>query len=60
MIVHGDQDSIIPVAEGRIAKSAYERAGFTVEYIEVKGMGHGWASGIDEQMWTFFEAHPLN
>lgn len=59
MIVHGDADTIIPVEAGRNARDAYKKAGHVVEYIEVKGMGHGWAPGIDQKMWAFFLNHPL-
>ena len=61
MIVHGDEDKIVKVEEGRASRDAYAKAGHAVEYVEVKGLGHVWATkeNITERMWKFFLDHPL-
>jgi polyhydroxybutyrate depolymerase len=58
MILHGAQDRIVPVAEGRRARDAYRREGHEVRYVEVPGLGHRWA-GRNEDMWAFFQAHAM-
>lgn len=59
--VHGNQDTIVPVAHSRAARDAYRSEGHEVEYVEVKGLGHSWAHGekINERIWKFFESHPI-
>jgi len=61
MIIHGDADRIVKVEEGRTSRDAYTREGHAVEYVEVKGMGHVWATRekITDRMWKFFLDHPM-
>ena len=60
MIVHGTADGIFPVAWARENADKYRREGHEVEYVEVPGLGHAWASEshINERIWVFFAAHP--
>jgi polyhydroxybutyrate depolymerase len=60
MIVHGDQDRLLPVEWSRESKQKYAREGHEVKYVEVAGLGHTWAAKekINEQLWEFFEKHP--
>jgi polyhydroxybutyrate depolymerase len=60
MIVHGDQDKLLPVEWARENKEKYTREGHEVKYVEVAGLGHTWATKekINEQLWEFFEKHP--
>lgn len=60
MIVHGDKDNIFPVSFARENRDKYQREGHNVKYVEVAGLGHGWAtkSNINESIWEFFAAHP--
>jgi len=62
MIIHGEEDKIIPVAAARRARDAYQREGHEVELVIVPGMGHRWAHQVDinGKMWAFFQAHSLN
>lgn len=59
-LVHGADDSIVPVAEGRRARDQYKKWGFDVEYVEVPGWNHFWAHKIDvnAKIWKFFLGHP--
>jgi len=41
LIIHGDQDDIVPVEQSRAMKKAMEKAGRPVTYIELKDEGHG-------------------
>lgn len=61
MIIHGDEDSIVNVDEGRKARDAYQRWGFPVEYMEVAGQNHVWAlkADVNTRIWKFLMAHPL-
>jgi polyhydroxybutyrate depolymerase len=60
MIVHGDKDTIIPVTIARENRDKYKKEGHAVEYVEVRGLGHAWATdaGINDQLWKFFADHP--
>ncbi|WP_028534576.1 alpha/beta hydrolase [Paludibacterium yongneupense] len=40
-LVHGSDDSTIPVAESRAAQAAFQAAGFPVHFFEIDGLGHG-------------------
>ena len=61
-IVHGEDDSIVKVDEGRKARDAYQEWGFPHEYREVPKLNHFWGTKADvnTKMWKFFEAHPLD
>ncbi len=61
LIIHGDQDPLLPVAWARENRDKYEREGHEVKYVEIAGLGHEWAAkqNINEQIWEFFEKHPL-
>jgi polyhydroxybutyrate depolymerase len=61
LIIHGDQDRIMPVEWSRENRDKYRREGHEVKYIEVAGLGHVWATkeNINQKIWEFFEEHPL-
>ncbi|HEX2669055.1 MAG TPA: alpha/beta hydrolase [Gammaproteobacteria bacterium] len=40
LVVHGEKDDVVPAAVGRDYAKAGEKAGDTVEYIELPGVGH--------------------
>ncbi len=52
LLIHGDEDDIVPVEESRPMKRALEAAGKPVRYVEVAGMGHGPSS--DEEIIKVF------
>jgi polyhydroxybutyrate depolymerase len=60
MIVHGDNDRLLPVDWARENRDKYKAEGHEVKYVEVAGLGHMWATGekINDQLWEFFEKHP--
>jgi polyhydroxybutyrate depolymerase len=62
LIVHGDKDRILSVDFARENRDKYKREGHEVQYVEVAGMGHIWATkeNINETIWTFFAEHPLD
>ena len=62
LIIHGDEDSIVKVDEGRKARDAYQNWGFPVEYIEVPKQNHLWATQADvnTKIWKFLMAHSLD
>ena len=48
MLVHGVDDAVVPVFQSRRMKEALERAGKTVDYVEVRGAGHAdWEDGVE-------------
>jgi polyhydroxybutyrate depolymerase len=61
MIIHGDQDSIVKVDEGRKARDSYKEWGFPVEYLEIPNHNHLWGTKADvnAKLWKFLMAHPL-
>jgi len=54
--VSNDQDPIFPIAIARENRDKYLREGHQVEYIEVAGLGHEWATrvNINDRIWNFF------
>lgn len=60
MIVHGDKDNIISVDIARENRDKYKKEGHEVNYVEVPGLTHWWATdaGINEKIWKFFADHP--
>jgi polyhydroxybutyrate depolymerase len=60
LIIHGDQDRILPVEWARDNRDRYRKEGHEVKYVEVPGMGHVWAHKVDvnEQIAKFFTEHP--
>lgn len=60
LIVHGTLDLIFPYFLARENATKYRREGHEVQYIEVPGLAHYWATdmNVNEQIWTFFAAHP--
>src|SRR5262249_19104718 len=61
MIIHGDKDNIISVEIARENRDKYQKEGHKVNYVEVPGLTHWWATqaGINEQIWKLFAEHPL-
>jgi dipeptidyl aminopeptidase/acylaminoacyl peptidase len=49
LLIHGDKDDNVDIAQARIMKRALEAEHKPVRYVEIKGMGHG--PGTDEE-WT--------
>lgn len=60
LIIHGDQDRLMPVEWARENRDKYIEEGHQVKYVEVSGLGHFWAdkAGINETIWKFFVEHP--
>ena len=58
--VHGAVDPVVPVAESRRVRDAYQGAGHVVEYLELAGHDHRWPGHVDinTRMWNFLAAHP--
>jgi dipeptidyl aminopeptidase/acylaminoacyl peptidase len=48
MLVHGADDAVVPVFQSRRMKEALERAGKSVDYVEVRSAGHAdWEDGVE-------------
>jgi len=60
LIIHGDQDKILPVDWARENRDKYKKEGHEVLYVELAGTGHAWGTkaDINETIWKFFAAHP--
>jgi polyhydroxybutyrate depolymerase len=60
MIIHGDKDNIISINIARENRDKYKREGHEVNYVEVPGLTHWWATDADinEKIWKFFADHP--
>lgn len=61
MIIHGTDDRLVPVSQARKADETYRREGHEVLLVEIPGLGHRWATqaNINDRIWEFFRAHPL-
>ncbi len=60
LIIHGDQDRVLPVEWARANRDKYENEGHEVKYVELSGVGHMWGTkaDINETIWQFFADHP--
>ena len=54
LLLHGDDDTIVPLSQSTMMKSALERAGKQVELVKLKGEDH-WLSVADTRMQTLRE-----
>jgi dipeptidyl aminopeptidase/acylaminoacyl peptidase len=48
LLLHGDQDGVVPVEHSRKMERALRRAGANVRYVEIKGEGHSYWSDENE------------
>src|SRR5262249_39909245 len=60
LIVHGDQDRLLPVDWARENRDKYRKEGHGVTYVELPGPGRAWATqaGVNEPIWEFFAGPP--
>ncbi len=60
LIIHGDQDRLLPVEWARENRDKYTNEGHPVKYVEISGLGHAWGTRFDinETIWKFFTEHP--
>ena len=57
MLVHGTDDGVVPVFQSRRMKEALDRAGKTVNYVEVRGAGHAdWEDDVELDLMTQYIA----
>jgi predicted esterase len=62
MIIHGTEDKIVKVSEGRKMRDMYRKEGHEVIYVEISDLGHTWAwekHNINQKIWDFFISHPF-
>lgn len=64
MIVHGDQDDVVPISESEKLDAALREAGVESALVRVRGGGHGFGPEADptpeqlaEMMFEFFDRH---
>jgi len=58
LIMHGDQDKLVPYQQSEILRAALQKAGVPVKFEIIKGAGHGFGGReIDRQVEEFFEAN---
>ncbi|HUS74734.1 MAG TPA: alpha/beta hydrolase [Methanothrix sp.] len=46
LVIHGENDSIVPIAQSEMLVTALERAGVDVKFIRLPGVGHSFAGPI--------------
>jgi dipeptidyl aminopeptidase/acylaminoacyl peptidase len=59
----GDQDPLVPVAKVRATRDLLEKAGFPVQYVEVKGHDHNFyalTNQVTEAAWKFLSVQRLS
>ncbi len=53
LVIHGDEDGIVPVEQGRLMDRALTKAGKPHEYVELAGAGHGgWEPDVERRYLT--------
>ena len=59
LIIHGDQDKLVPYHQSVLLKDALEAAGVPVTFYKVEGGGHGWFRDpkVPELTKAFLEKH---
>lgn len=59
LIIHGDQDKLVPYYQSVLLKDALEAAGVPVTFYKVEGGGHGWFRDpkVPELTKAFLEKH---
>ena len=59
LIIHGDQDKLVPYQQSVLLKDALEKAGVSVTFYKVEGGGHGWFRDpkVPELTKAFLEKH---
>ena len=59
LIIHGDQDKLVPFHQSMLLNDALEKAGVPVTFYRVEGGGHGWFRDpkVPELTKTFLEQH---
>ena len=61
LIIHGDQDELVPIIQGRSMYEALLASGVTTEFIVIQGAGHGFydsdADRAAAEMVAWFEQH---
>ncbi len=60
LIMHGDKDPVVPLAQSEELRDALQKAGVEVELYVVKGSGHGFGGNhpeIPEKVNAFFDKH---
>ena len=59
LIIHGDQDKLVPYQQSVLLKDALEKAGVPVTLYKVEGGGHGWFRDpkVPELTKAFLEKH---
>ena len=59
LIIHGDQDKLVPYHQSVLLKEALEAVGAPVEFYRVEGGGHGWFRDpkVPELTKAFLEKH---
>ena len=59
LIIHGDQDKLVPYQQSVLLKDALEKAGVPVKFYRVEGGGHGWFRDpkVPELTKAFLEKH---
>ena len=59
LIIHGDQDKLVPYQQSVLLKDALEKAGVPITFYKVEGGGHGWFRDpkVPELTKAFLEKH---
>lgn len=53
LLIHGDKDDIVPLAQSKLMRDALKKAGRRGDYLEIKDMGHrGWSPQESQKVLT--------
>lgn len=53
LLIHGDKDDIVPIAQSKLMRDALKKAGRAPDYLEIKDMGHrNWSPQESQKVLT--------
>ncbi len=55
LIMHGDQDNVVPLAQSEVLTQALKKAGVEVQLCVIKGNGHGGPGFVSPESWKLIE-----
>jgi acetyl esterase/lipase len=55
LILHGDQDNLVPITQSQLLYEALQRAGIKSRFGVIKGAGHGFGTSANKAAFDFFD-----
>lgn len=49
LLIHGDQDNVVPIQQSKLMASRLAEVGVTFKLLTMKGQGHGWNAPLENE-----------